>query len=111
LAYLPCESQFYSQNKYIRFLTETKQFGLFQRFAAVLSSFVSAQQQPGTMYDVYLPLADKGKDVNMFIVPLAFIVGDNQGGDGIVIGHVSIYNETACINFVRVAMPRLHNMI
>ena len=42
---------------------------------------------------MYFPLADKGKDVNL-LVPLAFIVGDNQGGDGIT-GRATVYNETA----------------
>ena len=64
-------------------------------FEVGLSSFIAAQQ-PGAMKDVYLTLDDKGKDVNMFI-PLAFIVGDNQGGDGIT-GRAAVYNETArCI--------------
>ena len=45
------------------------------------------------MQDVYFPLGDKGKDVNL-LVPLAFIVGDNQGGDGII-GRAAVYNETA----------------
>ena len=45
------------------------------------------------MKDVYLPLDDKGKDVNL-LIPLAFIVGDNQGGDGII-GRAAVYNETA----------------
>ena len=57
-----------------------------------LASFVAAQQ-PGSMDDVYLQLAEKAKVVNMFI-PLAFIVGDNQGGDGIS-GRAAVYNETA----------------
>ena len=65
---------------------------MFQLFEVGLSSFIAAQQ-PGAMTDVYLTLADKGKDVNMFI-PLAFIVGDNQGGDGIT-GRAAVYNETA----------------
>jgi hypothetical protein len=57
-----------------------------------LASFIAAQQ-PEAMRDVYLSLADKGKDVNMFI-PLAFVIGDNQGGDGIT-GRAAVYNETA----------------
>ena len=57
-----------------------------------LSSFV-ASQEPGAMDDVYLQLADKAKEVNMRI-PLAFIIGDNQGGDGIV-GRAAVYNQTA----------------
>ncbi len=57
-----------------------------------LSSFV-ASQEPGAMDDVYLQLADKAKEVNMRI-PLAFIIGDNQGGGGIV-GRAAVYNQTA----------------
>jgi hypothetical protein len=92
LAYIPCESQFYSQKQYNKFSTDTKQFRLFQLFEVGLSSFVAAQQA-GAMEDIYLPLGGKGKDVNM-LVPLSFIVGDNQGGDGIT-GRAAVYNETA----------------
>ena len=65
---------------------------MFQLFEVRLSSFIAAQQA-GAMQDVYFPLGDKGKDVNL-LVPLAFIVGDNQGGDGIT-GRAAAYNETA----------------
>ena len=65
---------------------------MFQLFEVGLSSFIAAQQA-GAMQDVYFPLGDKGKDVNL-LVPLAFIVGDNQGGDGIT-GRAAVYNETA----------------
>ena len=92
MAYIPCESQFYSQKQYNKFSTDTKQFRLFQLFEVGLSSFVAAQQE-GAMTDVYLPLDDKGKDVNM-LIPLAFIVGDNQGRDSIT-GLAAVYNETA----------------
>jgi hypothetical protein len=92
LAYIPCESQFYSPKQYSAFSTDTKQFRLFQLFEAGLASFVAAQQ-PGAMDDVYLQLADKAKEVNLFI-PLAFIIGDNQGGDGIS-GRAAVYNQTA----------------
>ena len=64
---------------------------MFQLFEAGLSSFEAAQQ-PGAMDNVYLQLAEKAKEVNMCI-PLAFIVGDNWGGDGIT-GHAAVYNET-----------------
>jgi hypothetical protein len=45
------------------------------------------------MDNVYLPLGSKAKYVNLR-VPLAFIIGDNQGGDGIA-GRAAVYNETA----------------
>jgi hypothetical protein len=71
---------------------DAKQFRLFQLFEAGLSSFVGAQQQPGVMDDEYLlQLVDKKTNVNMYI-PLAFIIGDVQGGDGIF-GHAVVYNE------------------
>jgi hypothetical protein len=73
------------------FSTDTKQFRLFQLFEVGLASFVAAQREG--MKDVYLKLADKAKEVNMFI-PLAFIVGDNQGGDGIT-GRAANYNQHA----------------
>jgi hypothetical protein len=80
LAYIPCE-QYYSQKQYNEFDTDTKQFRIFQLYEAGLANFIQAQQ-PGSMKDVYLRLGDKGKTVNM-LVPLAFIIGDNQGGDSI----------------------------
>ena len=91
LAYIPCE-QYYSQKQYRDFPTDTKIFRLFQLYEAGLASFIKAQQ-PGAMNDVYLPLGDKGKVVNM-LIPLAFIIGDNQGGDGIA-GRAAYYGLSA----------------
>jgi hypothetical protein len=67
-------------------------YRLFQLYEAGLASFIKAQQ-PGAMDDVYLPLGDKGKVVNM-LIPLAFIIGDNQGGDGIA-GRAAYYGLSA----------------
>jgi hypothetical protein len=83
----------YSQKQYKAFSTDTKQFRLFQLFEVGLASFVAAQQ-PGAMDEVYLQLADKAKELHMFI-PLAFILRDNEGGDGIS-GRTAVYNQTAC---------------
>jgi hypothetical protein len=80
LAYIPCE-QYYSQEQFNKFDTDTKQFRCFQLYEAGLASYIKAQE-PGAMDNVYLQLGDKGKFVNLF-VPLAFIIGDNQGGDNI----------------------------
>jgi hypothetical protein len=91
LAYIPCE-QYYSQKQYRDFPTDTKMYRLFQLYEAGLASYVKAQK-PGAMDDVYLPLGDKGKVVNM-LIPLAFIIGDNQGGDGIA-GRAAYYGLSA----------------
>jgi hypothetical protein len=75
LAYIPCE-HYYSQNQYNG-----------------LASSISAQQ-PGAMDAVYLHLGGKGKYVNLRI-PLAFIIGDNHGGDSIA-GRSAFYGRSSC---------------
>ena len=50
----------------------------FQLYETGLAIFVIKAQQPGAMDDDYLPLVDKGKEVNM-IIPLTFLIDDNQG--------------------------------
>lgn len=87
LAYIPCE-QNYSQNQYNKFSTQDKQYRLFQLYEVGLASFIKAQQ-PGAMNSVYLQLAEKAKEVNL-LIPLAFIIGDNQGGDNIA-GRAAYY--------------------
>ena len=57
-----------------------------------LKSFIEAQQ-PGAMNNSYLVLGDKAKYVNLMI-PLSFIIGDNQGGDNIS-GRTCHYGITA----------------
>lgn len=57
-----------------------------------IKSFIDAQQE-GAMNDIYLVLGDKAKYVNLKI-PLAFIIGDNQGGDSIS-GRICYYGITA----------------
>ena len=58
-----------------------KQIRLFKLFYEGIKSFIEAQQ-PDAMNNIYLQLGDKAKYVNLKI-PLAFIIGDNQGGDQI----------------------------
>ena len=57
-----------------------------------LKSFIQAQQ-PGALDNSYLVLGDRAKYVNLMI-PLAFIIGDNQGGDNIS-GRTCHYGITA----------------
>lgn len=65
---------------------------LFKLYSVALQSFIAAQQA-GAMDDIYLALGDKAKFVNMKI-PLAFIIGDNQGGD-MIAGRTCHYGITA----------------
>ena len=65
---------------------------LFKLYSVALKSFIQAQQD-GAMDNIYLALGDKAKYVNMKI-PLAFIIGDNQGGDNIA-GRTCHYGITA----------------
>jgi hypothetical protein len=55
-----------------------KQIWHFKLFNAGLKSFVDAQQTDA-LNKIYMPLGDKAKYSNLMI-PLAFIIGDNQGG-------------------------------
>jgi hypothetical protein len=81
---------------------------LFQLFEVGLASFVAAQQL-GAMDDVHLKLADKAKEVNMCI-PQAYIIGNNQGGDGIS-GRAAVYNQTTHHICHSCDAQRLHSMI
>jgi hypothetical protein len=69
-----------------------KQLRLFKLYSVALQSFVEAQQD-GAMDNIYLALGDKAKVVTLKI-PLAFIIGDNQGGDGIA-GRTCFYGMSA----------------
>ena len=61
---------------------QVKLIHLFKLFSVALKSFVEAQQPGATMGNSYLVLGEKAKYVNLMI-PLAFIIGDNRGGDNI----------------------------
>ena len=62
-------------------LAAIKQIRMFKLYSAALRSFIVAQE--GAAMDNWdLAVGDKAKIVNLNI-PLAFIIGDNQGGDGI----------------------------
>ena len=69
-----------------------KQIRLFKLFSVAIQSFIDAQKE-GAMDDVYLVLGDKAKSV-ILRIPLAFIIGDNQGGDSIS-GRICFYGITA----------------
>jgi hypothetical protein len=70
---------YYSKVQRTKIEAPVKLIRLFKLFSVALQSFIDAQQ-PGAMDNVYLALGDKAKYVNLKI-PLAFIIGDNQGGD------------------------------
>ena len=61
-------------------------------YAAVLESFIEAQQ-PEFLHNFELTLEKHKKMVNLKI-PLAFIIGDAQGGDN-VCGRSAYYNQDA----------------
>jgi hypothetical protein len=92
LAYIPDQDLHYSKQQRGKIPAAVKQARLFKLFHAAIQSFVAAQQ-PGAMDDIYLPLGDKAKDV-MLVIPLAFIIGDNQGGDAIS-GRIIYYGLSA----------------
>ena len=81
LGYIPIEKNFHSSaqwKKMDRNLKSTRE-NLF--YETVLQSFIEAQKD-GALDGVPLTLGNKTKMVN-FKVPLAFIIGDIQGGDNI----------------------------
>ena len=65
-----------------------KQICMFKLYNAALRTFIEAQEG-GAMDNLYLALEDKARIVNLKI-PLAFIIGNNQGGDGIA-GQICFY--------------------
>ncbi len=81
LAYIPDQDLHYSIQQRKKTPAAVKQIRLFKLFNAGIQSFIEAQQ-PEALNNIYLQLGDKAKYVNLKI-PLAFIIGDNQGGDQI----------------------------
>ncbi len=81
LAYIPDQDLHYSKQQRKKIPPPVKQMRLFKLFHEGLKSFTEAQQTDA-LNDIYLQLGNKAKYVNLKI-PLAFIIGDNQGGDQI----------------------------
>jgi len=92
LGYIPMEKDFYSKSQWDEMDRELKSIRENSMFDIVLQSFQQAQQV-GALNDVPLRLGNKTKVVNLK-VPLAFIIGDIQGGDGIC-GRSAYYQKTA----------------
>jgi hypothetical protein len=79
LAYIPDQEMYYSKTQREKMKAPVKLIRLFKLYSVALQSFKQAQQS-GVMKEIYLVIGDKAKYVDMKI-PLAFIIGDNQGGD------------------------------
>ena len=92
LGYIPIEKNFHSSAQWTRMdkKLKSKRENLF--FETVLHSFREAQQD-GALDGVPLTLGNKTKAVNLK-VPLAFIIGDILGGDGIC-GRSAYYRADA----------------
>ena len=92
LGYIPIEKNFHSsaQWKKMDCNLKSKCENLF--YETVLQSFIEAQKD-GALDGVPLTLGNKTKTVNLK-VPLAFIIGDIQGGDGIC-GRSAYYGKNA----------------
>ena len=82
LAYIPDQDQHYSIQQRKQIPAAIKQMRLFKLFHAGIKSFVEAQHT-SALNNIYLQLGNKAKYMDLKI-PLAFIIGDNQGGDQIV---------------------------
>ena len=92
MAYIPDQDLYYSKIQRSKISAQVKLIRLMKLFSVALESFIAAQQ-PGAMDNSYLVLGDRAKYVNLMI-PLSFIIGDNQGGDNIS-GRTCHYGITA----------------
>lgn len=91
LGYVPIDRNYYSGPQWDALKSNVKSFRLNMMFDMVLQSFRAAQVEGALK--IPLKLGNLTKDVNLK-VPLAFIIGDIQGGDGIC-GHSAYYNTKA----------------
>ena len=92
LGYIPIECNFYSAQQWKDMGSTLKSLHLNILFDTVLQSFCTAQCQ-NALNDIPLTLGNKTKNINLKI-PLAFINGDIQGGDGIC-GRSAYYRDDA----------------
>jgi hypothetical protein len=92
LGFIPNVDNFYSKAQYATlFTTEDKILRFQQMCDAVLESLVQSQQ-PGALENITLRLGPYEKEVNLKC-PVAFIIGDAQGGDTIA-GRSPYYGRT-----------------
>jgi len=80
LGYIPIDRNYYSGDQWNAMTSELKSIQLNILFDVVLQSFREAQKYGALI--IPLTLGNQTKVVNLK-VPLAFIIGDIQGGDGI----------------------------
>ena len=92
LGYIPIEKNYYSKAQWKKMDRVLKSQRENQLYEIVLQSFKQAQKD-GELDNVELRLGDQIKMVNLK-VPLAFIIGDIQGGDGIC-GRSAYYGKDA----------------
>ena len=93
LGYIPIDQNFYSGEQWNAMSSEIKSVRLNILFDVVLQSFREAQRDNALR--IPLTLGEQTKIVNQK-VPLAFIIGDIQGGDGIC-GR-SVYYQTKVVS-------------
>jgi hypothetical protein len=92
LGYLPIERCYYSKSQWLLFTAGQKHVR-FQQMCNVLLKEVIEAQAPGGLDDVLLRLGPYEKVVNLKI-PVAFIIGDAQGGDYICSRSLNYNGET-----------------
>jgi len=93
LGYIPIERIYYSSRQWKSMSSSLKSVRANILFDTVLQTFREAQKK-GALIDIPLQLGNKTKTVNLKI-PLAYIIGDIQGGDGIC-GRSAYYQADAC---------------
>ncbi len=91
LGYIPIDRNYYSGPQWNAMTSELKSIRLNMLFDTVLQSFRAAQQE--SALKIPLTLGNQTKKVNLK-VPLAFIIGDIQGGDNIC-GRSAYYQSDA----------------
>ena len=92
IAYIPREKNHYSSAQYKTFKSEEKTGCLQQLYGAAIKDLIRTQSD-GSLNNIEFHLGSKHKTVNLKI-PLMFIIGDIQGGDGIC-GRAQYYGKTA----------------
>lgn len=93
LAYIPPLEHFCSQSQLDAMSSDDKQFIYYQFLEAGLASFKETQFG-NALHNITLPLGPYQKEGVHILTPLAFIIGDAQGGDKIC-GRRQYYNKTA----------------
>jgi hypothetical protein len=97
LGYIANEDFYYSSAEIKANNADTKNERFHRQLEVILKSFYNAQE-PNALFDIPIKLGNIGKRVNLY-VPLQFIIGDADGGDGLCSRWT--YRGKACLRLCR----------